>query len=170
MSPQVRDGQPEEMRADDEQTEREAASRAAWEWARGPAESHPDRSRHRIAALTQLAAALAVAALLALLVSPHWAVLPLVVGTLFAAITWLSPERLYPRLLAVLRGIGRAAGWLTTWLLLTPFYYLAITPFGLTRRRGRRDPLARRRLPDTASYWLPRDARSVTPEHYERQF
>lgn len=158
------------MRDDDEQIDREAASRAAWEWARGPTESDPGRPRHGVAALTQLAVALVVAALLALLVSPHWAVVPLVVGTLFAAITWLSPERLYPRLLAVLRGIGRAAGWLTTWLLLTPFFYLAITPFGLTRRRGRRDPMARRRLPDTASYWLPRDDRSAPPEHYERQF
>lgn len=155
---------------DEEQIDGDAPSRAAWAWARGPAEDNSRRSRHRIAALTQLAAAVAVAALLGLLVSPHWAVLPLVVGTVFAAITWLSPEGLYPRLQALLRAIGRAAGWLTTWLLLTPFYYLVMTPLGLTRRRGRRDPLARRRLPDAASYWLPRDDRSTKPEHYQRQF
>lgn len=148
----------------------EAAARAAWEWAREDTPGASREHRHGAAALGQLALAITVAAVLGLVVSPRWAILPLSAGVAFAAITWLSPDRLYPRILTAWRWIGRATGGLMTWLLLTPFYYLALTPFGLLRRRGRRDPLTRRRVPGATTYWVERREEPAAPEHYERQF
>ncbi len=148
----------------------EEAARAAWEWARGePAAAHRGH-RPRVAAFGQLALTAAAAALVAVVASPWLALVPLAAGITLAAITLLSPDRLYPRALAMLRGLGRLTGGLTTWLLLTPFFYLVLSPFGLLTRRGRRDPLTRRRESRASSYWLRRGDRPATPRHYERQF
>jgi fatty acid desaturase len=151
-------------------TDAEAAARAAWDWARGSIPA-PSRGRRRWASiLVQLAAAIGVATALALGGAPRLAAATLAAGTALAAIALLSPDRLHPRMMELLRRIGRSVGTLTTWLLLTPFYFLVFTPFGLLTRRGRRDPLTRRWDRAARTYWLDRTEEPKRVEHYERQF
>lgn len=53
-------------------------------------------------------------------------------------------------------------------VLLTVFFFVVITPVGLTRRLLRRDPLQLRQLPGP-SYWKPLPP-PKEPAEYERQF
>ncbi len=48
-------------------------------------------------------------------------------------------------------------GWVMTRVILTLFYYLAVTPVGLAVRASRRaDPLQRTRDQQATSYWIPK--------------
>jgi hypothetical protein len=53
-------------------------------------------------------------------------------------------------------GLGTVAGVVVAHLVLTPFFYLVITPVGLARRLLGTDALRRRREPSRPSYWEPR--------------
>ena len=76
-------------------------------------------------------------------------------------------------LAAVERAVGRFAAWVGTavaWILMTPLYYLVLTPLGwFLRARG---TLRLRRQPDprVASYWTVLPDEPADPKSYERQF
>lgn len=101
-----------------------------------------------------MAAALAVLA--ALLLWRHRPAWPYVadIAALFAVAGLVAP--------GVLRPLERAwmtlAGWLSvgmTYVVLTLAYFLVVTPLGLLRRLGGRDPLHLRLDRNAKTYWLP---------------
>ena len=149
----------------------ERAARLVWDPLRDPAVERARRARSaRRRGLVQSAVGFAAAALLAWRFGRTPAYIAASVASLVGILALVSPLR---ALAAVERGVGRFAGWvgtLVTWLLMTPLYYLVLTPLGwLLRARGR---LRVRRGPDrrVATYWteLPPPARGTAP--YERQF
>jgi hypothetical protein len=70
------------------------------------------------------------------------------------ALLWALAPALQARLDAVLDGAGRGVAVVIAWLLLTPFFYLVMTPLGLVTRR--RDRLGLRIERSHASYWRAR--------------
>ncbi|MCC6876783.1 MAG: hypothetical protein IT378_20940 [Sandaracinaceae bacterium] len=61
---------------------------------------------------------------------------------------------------AITRALDRLAAWVgraVAWLLLAPFFYVVITPFGLLARRGKSDKLGRRYDRGAKTYWARRD-------------
>jgi polyferredoxin len=68
-------------------------------------------------------------------------------------------------------GLALALGLIVTTVLLTVFYFVVITPFGLIARLFGRDFLSRKFDPQAASYWIARKGpSSPNPADYERQF
>ncbi len=65
----------------------------------------------------------------------------------------LSPTGLYAALQRLFAATGRAAGRITTWLVMVPLFYLFFLPFGRLLRRGRRDRLKRSFDRAAGSYW-----------------
>ena len=59
---------------------------------------------------------------------------------------------------------------ITSPVILTVFFLVVITPVGLLVRAFGHDALARRRKPDGASYWRPRDPDPRGPERYRQPF
>jgi hypothetical protein len=62
-----------------------------------------------------------------------------------------------------------ALGHVNSRVLLTLFYYLAVTPYGVVSRLARRDPL-RRRGEGGESYWVERKTTRQSREQFERLF
>lgn len=60
-------------------------------------------------------------------------------------------------------------GWVTSHVALAIVYYGTITPIGLLRRSGGRDPLARAIDPNAESYWV-KVRPNARPDRYFRQF
>src|SRR4051812_11036135 len=60
-------------------------------------------------------------------------------------------------------------GWLLSHLILGAVYYLAVTPWALFMRLCGRDPLARRFLPEAATYWTRREPPRPVASYF-RQF
>lgn len=60
-------------------------------------------------------------------------------------------------------------GWTVSNLLLLGIYWLVVTPIGLARRLGGRDPLTRRFDPDAKTYWVARGP-TDDKERYLRQY
>jgi hypothetical protein len=101
-----------------------------------------------------MAAALAVLA--ALLVWRHRPAWPYLAGAsgLLVSLALLAPRLLRP----FERAWMTLAGWLSsvmTYVVLTLAYFIVVTPLGLIRRLGGRDPLHMRLDRKTASYWVP---------------
>ncbi|MFH1867828.1 MAG: SxtJ family membrane protein [Candidatus Omnitrophota bacterium] len=55
-------------------------------------------------------------------------------------------------------------------VLLSVFFFLVITPVGLTMRLFGKDPLDKRIEKDRDSYWIKRDAQAEDISGYEKQF
>ena len=68
-------------------------------------------------------------------------------------------------------GLAFTLGLIVSTVILTLFYFLAVTPLGLVGRIFGKDFLLEKFNPRAESYWLPRD-RSATrqPADYERQY
>lgn len=81
-----------------------------------------------------------------------------------------SPTGVYAAISRGLEALGRGIGRVLTVVLLTPVYWLFFAPFGLLRRRGRRDRLTRWIDPRAETYWRRREDEEMTLERYERQF
>ena len=64
--------------------------------------------------------------------------------------------------------LAGALGWLNSRVLLTAIFAVVFTPFGLVMRMTGRDPLDRRRRPD--SRWSPYPERFRDGKHYERLY
>ncbi len=80
----------------------------------------------------------------------------------------LSPTGLYTARERLFAATGRAAGRITTWLVMVPLFYLFFLPFGRLLRRGRRDRLKRSFDRAAGSYWQPHP--EVTAASRERQY
>jgi hypothetical protein len=100
--------------------------------------------------------AVALALLAALLLWRHRPAWPYIGGgaALFALLGTVAPQLLRP----VEKAWMILAGWLSvvmTYVVLTLAFFLVVTPLGLLRRVGRRDPLQLRLDRSATSYWVP---------------
>ena len=66
--------------------------------------------------------------------------------------------------------LARILAFINTHLLLGIVFYTLFTFIGLCMRLLGRDPLDRKILPDSDSYWQRRDPSLLPSEHYQRQF
>lgn len=149
----------------------ERAARLVWDPARDPqAEQSRRAAAARRSGLIQAAVGLAAAALLLWLVGRIPASIAAAVALVVATLAIASP---LGGLAKLERGVGRfaaAVGGAVGWLLMTPVYYLVVTPLGLALRlRGR---LRVRRGPDSrvATYWRELPPNPPGPAPYEKQF
>ncbi|MBU1698738.1 MAG: hypothetical protein KJ970_11160 [Candidatus Eisenbacteria bacterium] len=60
-------------------------------------------------------------------------------------------------------------GWVMTRVILSVFYYIAVTPIGLIMRLTGHDPLKKKAVPQE-SYWERRDPEPTDPNQYRKQF
>jgi hypothetical protein len=63
-----------------------------------------------------------------------------------------------------------ALGLVVSSILLTIFYYVVVTPIGLTARLAGKDFLSLKLDPKAQTYWLPREKAVHTAADYEQQF
>jgi len=91
-------------------------------------------------------------------------------GGLLMLLGLSAPKTLKPVYLAWM-AMALVLGIVVSTVVLTLFYFLVITPIGLTARLLGKDFLSQKLDRAAGSYWLPRD-RSVArkPADYERQF
>lgn len=61
-------------------------------------------------------------------------------------------------------------GYVMTRVLLTAVYMLIVTPLGIAMRLTGRDPMQRKRDPDRATYWSPRERESDARKRLERLY
>ncbi len=92
-----------------------------------------------------------------------------VVALPFLVLGLLWPRGLKP-LFVVWIKFALVLNWIVTHVLLTIMYYLVIMPMGLMMRLFSEDPLKRRRLPQTESYWEEPEAQPEEFEGYLNQF
>lgn len=92
----------------------------------------------------------------------------IVVGILLFVLSRVSTRLLKPVFL-VLVLLTFPIGWVFSHLAMALFYYGIITPVALLFRLLNRDPLCRRREPDTDTYWL-RYKQKRSARDYFRQF
>ncbi len=81
---------------------------------------------------------------------------------------WVFP--LWIRFFRLWMKIAELLGWVMTRVILTVFYFLLLTPYGLVARLFREDPLDlnwKRRKP---SYWIDQPPVAPERERYERQY
>jgi hypothetical protein len=155
------------MLAPTPQSALERAARLAWPQA-DPAVARADRiSRARRKGAIQSVVGVALAALLAW----RFGRLPAAIAGAVAAVTlilaWASPLGGFARLERGLQRLGAAIGTAIAWALMTPFFYLILTPLGLLLRARGKLRIRRRPDPRLASYWT---ALPSTKPDYERQF
>jgi len=61
-------------------------------------------------------------------------------------------------------------GWVITRIILTVFYYVAITSFGLVAKLIGKDLLDQKIQPEKESYWVKREQKIIPKQELERQF
>jgi hypothetical protein len=94
----------------------------------------------------------------------------LVAGAALIAFGRFAPRRLRAVYLAWMSA-GILLGRVMSALLLTLFFYLILTPYGLALRAMGMDFLSRKKDAGAESYWIKRSApRPRPPEDYERQY
>jgi hypothetical protein len=154
-----------------EMTPSERAARAVWDPLRDPS---VDRARRAAAArrrgLLQGAIGFAAAALLAWRFGRVPAAIAAGIATVMGRLALVSP---LGGLARVDRGVARFAGWVGTavsWLLMTPLYYLVLTPLGLALRARRKLRIRRGPDPRATTYWTELPPKPAGTEPYERQF
>ncbi len=133
-------------------------------------EWHPTGRQLRVFGVSGLLASIAAAAVLLLLwgVAFVWALLVLAAGGGIFLCSLVSPRAariLYLGLTLIAMPIGLAV----SFVLLSGFYFLLLTPLALVFRLVGRDPLHRRFDPTAESYWVPHRP-SETMERYFHQF
>ncbi len=146
-----------------------AVSRAVWHWDAPPAPVADEGAKLRRKALIQSFVLLLVAYVFTSFSQRQ--VLPLVL-TLLGCLTLalgVTSTRAFGKIDKGMQAFGHLAGQGTTWLLLTPFYYLVFVPARLILAIRGKDPL-HRRFPDTpATYWIPHRPASGADD-YRKQF
>jgi hypothetical protein len=143
-------------------------SSVVWTWQQPPAGIGADRAATRRAAVVQVIVMWIVALLLFLFVSRGMA--SVVVGVsivVLAAGLWIPP--LFYAIRKVALKLGVVVGVLMTWLLLTPFFYLAFFPARIILFLKKRDPLARTFPSPKETMWVSRVDDGIR-SRYERQF
>lgn len=98
----------------------------------------------------------------------HWSLCIFAAGLII-----LLTSFFYPKLTKIiylsLTLLAVPIGFAVSFILLTAFYFLLLTPFGLLFRLIGRDPLNRKFKPRMKSYWMTYHSHS-NPERYFRQF
>ncbi|HDP34815.1 MAG TPA: hypothetical protein ENN29_06865 [Candidatus Hydrogenedentes bacterium] len=94
----------------------------------------------------------------------HFPVWFFVVAGAFACFGLLLPRALQPVFVVWIK-FALVLNWLVTHLMLTVMYWLIIVPMGVVMRLFSEDPLKRKWLPKTDSYW---EAPEEQPEEFER--
>lgn len=91
-----------------------------------------------------------------------------VVALLLCAITWLRPQLLdAPN--RIWTGFAHALGWVNSRILLSLFFFVVITPYGVLQRLLGRDRLGRR-WRATPPAWTSAPARLRNADHYEHRY
>jgi uncharacterized membrane protein HdeD (DUF308 family) len=146
MTDEVRPGRPE-------------AAAAVWD-PRGPRDDRPTRASkaRRTAILRAVLAAIAGGAFL-YFDRPLFAYVVWAIGAITFVVGMVSPLGAHAAIDRALGKLGHFVGKVLTWLLLAPFYYLAMTPLGVLTKRGKRDPLHRRLDAEATTYWKKRKGR-----------
>ena len=89
------------------------------------------------------------------------------VGALVVAVAvrplWLAFFRLWMKL-------AEGMGWVMTRVILSVFYYLVLTPFGLVRRVMGEPPLDTAWRDGKTTYWIDKEAVEATVERYGKRF
>lgn len=111
-----------------------------------------------------------VGALLSWLWSPILGGITLGIAAIVALSALASPTGLYAALERGLAALTRATGVGLTWVLMSAFFFLVVTPFGFLFRRGRRDAMRRYYEPDATTYWTEREIGRSASVQRERQF
>jgi hypothetical protein len=89
------------------------------------------------------------------------------IGATLAVLGSLVPESLE----SIHRGwmaVGHALGWINTRVILGVFFYVVLTPIGITMRLLGKDPLRLKPAPDAESYRVNREPRPSS--HFRHQF
>ncbi|HNZ47614.1 MAG TPA: SxtJ family membrane protein [Candidatus Hydrogenedentes bacterium] len=93
----------------------------------------------------------------------------LAVAVLFAVPAALFPGALRPVFVVWIK-FALVLNWIVTHVMLTLVYYLIIVPMGLIMRVAGKDPLNRKWLPATESYWEEPEEQPEEFERYHHQF
>jgi len=91
------------------------------------------------------------------------------VGAAFLLAGLLVPRALLP-LYVPWRWFGIGMGFVMTRVILTIFYFLVLTPFGVVRRVLGKDSLERSLDGGASTWWRERNGEPPPRERYERQF
>ena len=91
-----------------------------------------------------------------------------VVALLLGAIAWLRPQLLDAPNRIWMR-FARALGWVNSRILLSLFFLIVITPYGVLQRLLGRDRLGRH-WRTTPPAWTPAPARLRKADHYEHRY
>ena len=98
---------------------------------------------------------------------PAWLLAP---GIALVVLGAALPGILKPVYL-VWMSLALVLGFIVSHVLLTLFFFLAITPIGIVARLTGKDFLRLKLQPDAKTYWIPRSRPATkTPAEYERQY
>jgi hypothetical protein len=89
------------------------------------------------------------------------------IGVVFFLFSWVAPTALRPVQKAWMT-FAFALGWIMSRVLLSIFFFVAITPVGLILRLIGKNPLVVKT--GTDSYWIKREGKARPVEDYERLF
>ena len=92
-----------------------------------------------------------------------------VVAAPFLALGLLWPRGLKPVFVAWIK-FALVLNWVITHLLLTVFFFLIVVPMGLCMRLFSKDPLKRKWLPASETYWEPAEEQPEELERYRHLF
>lgn len=102
----------------------------------------------------------------------HWTISYVFWG--ISVILFLLPALIYPMFLRPIHKywmkFAMAVGWFNSRLILSLMFYLIFTPIAIFMKIIGRDPLERRYLKESDSYWVDRSKEEINPKHFERQF
>ena len=87
----------------------------------------------------------------------------------FALLAWVWPASLHRANMLWAR-FGVLLHRVTSPVVVALVFYLAVVPTGLVMRACGKDPLRRKRMPDAASYWIPRVPPGPAPDTMTQQF
>ena len=91
-----------------------------------------------------------------------------------SAIVALSISIIFPKALKFIyipwMTVATVIGWVVTRVILTIFYYLVMTPFGLIAKILGKDLLDEKIESGRKSYWVQRDKKTILKEDLEHQF
>lgn len=87
----------------------------------------------------------------------------------FAVVSLLFPAWLVP-LNKLWVKFGQMMHKITNPLLMGLVFFLTVFPTGMILRLFGKDPMRRKKVPDTASYWIQREQNAITPEAFDQQF
>jgi saxitoxin biosynthesis operon SxtJ-like protein len=92
------------------------------------------------------------------------------VAALLAGLLPFAAPSLWLRFFALWMRGAEALGWVMTRVLLSVFFFVALTPIGLLMRLFGKRPLDLAWKDGRATYWIDKAAQDASVERYEKQF